>query len=69
MKVFLDTNVIASATATRGLCADLFRTVIESHDLVVPDCLIVVLKRVRVGSLQILAPRGFLGLECNGHDR
>ena len=40
MRVFLDTNVIASATATRGLCADLFRTVIEFHQLVISDHLL-----------------------------
>jgi uncharacterized protein len=46
MRVFLDTNVIASATATRGLCADVLRTVIEFHDLVVSDHLIGELRRV-----------------------
>ena len=37
MKVFLDTNVIASAVATRGLCADLFRLVLTEHELVVGE--------------------------------
>lgn len=46
MKVFLDTNVIASATATRGLCADLLRTVIEFHELVVSEHLIAELSRI-----------------------
>ncbi len=46
MKVFLDTNVVASATATRGLCADLFRTVIEFHELVISDILLDELRRV-----------------------
>lgn len=46
MKVFLDTNVIASATATRGLCADLFRTVIEFHELVISEHLLDELRRV-----------------------
>jgi len=46
MKVFLDTNVIASATATRGLCADVFRTVMGSHDLVVSNHLVKELQRV-----------------------
>lgn len=46
MKVFLDTNVIASATATRGLCADVVRTVIEFHDLVVSEPLIGEVRRV-----------------------
>lgn len=46
MKVFLDTNVIASATATRGLCSDLFRTVIEFHDLVISEHLIGEIRRI-----------------------
>ncbi len=46
MKVFLDTNVIASAMATRGLCADVFRTAIEFHDLVVSPRLIGELQRI-----------------------
>ncbi len=33
MKVFLDTNVLASAAATRGLCADVLREVFASHRL------------------------------------
>jgi len=46
MRVFLDTNVIASATATRGLCADVLRTAIERHDLVVSEPLVGELRRV-----------------------
>ena len=34
MRVFLDTNVLVSAFATRGLCADLFELVLIEHDLV-----------------------------------
>lgn len=33
MRVFLDTNVLASALATRGLCTDLFEAVLAEHDL------------------------------------
>ena len=33
MKVFADTNVLVSAVATRGLCADVLREVLASHDL------------------------------------
>jgi putative PIN family toxin of toxin-antitoxin system len=40
MKVFLDTNVIVSAVATRGLCADLFRVVLERHDLIISEQLL-----------------------------
>lgn len=31
MRVFLDTNIIVSAFATRGLCADLFREILSVH--------------------------------------
>lgn len=34
MRVLLDTNVIVSAVTTRGLCADVFRTVLSDHCLV-----------------------------------
>ena len=33
MKIFLDTNVLASAAATRGLCPDVLREIFASHDL------------------------------------
>jgi putative PIN family toxin of toxin-antitoxin system len=46
MKVFLDTNVVVSATATRGLCADVFRSVIEFHELVVSESLLAEIERV-----------------------
>lgn len=35
MKVFLDTNVLVSAVATRGLCADVLREVLAAHDLII----------------------------------
>jgi putative PIN family toxin of toxin-antitoxin system len=34
VNVFLDTNVLVSAVISRGLCRDLFRTVLEEHDAV-----------------------------------
>jgi len=37
MKVFLDTNVLASAAATRGLCADVLRQVFASHQLLISE--------------------------------
>ncbi|MFH1037557.1 MAG: putative toxin-antitoxin system toxin component, PIN family [PVC group bacterium] len=46
MRVFLDTNVLASATATRGLCADVLREVLALHELVVSPPLFNELKRV-----------------------
>jgi putative PIN family toxin of toxin-antitoxin system len=35
VRVFLDTNVLVSAFASRGLCADLLEVVLAEHDLVV----------------------------------
>lgn len=46
MKVFLDTNVLASAVATRGLCADIFREIIASHQLILSETVIEELQRV-----------------------
>jgi len=40
VRVFLDTNVIVAAFATRGLCADVFRLVLAEHELLVSVTLI-----------------------------
>jgi putative PIN family toxin of toxin-antitoxin system len=34
VKVFADTNVLVGAVATRGLCADVLREILTSHQLV-----------------------------------
>jgi putative PIN family toxin of toxin-antitoxin system len=34
LRVFLDTNVLVSAFAARGLCADLFQLVLLEHELI-----------------------------------
>jgi len=46
MRIFLDTNVLASAVATRGLCTDVLREVLARHDLIISDALLKELKRV-----------------------
>jgi putative PIN family toxin of toxin-antitoxin system len=46
MKVFLDTNVLASAAATRGLCADVLREVFASHGLFISEQVLNELKSV-----------------------
>ena len=46
MKVFLDTNVLVSAAATRGLCSDVLREVFASHDLFISEQVLSELKRV-----------------------
>lgn len=46
MRVFLDTNVLISAFATRGICTDLFRHVLTKHELLVGEIVLTELKRV-----------------------
>jgi len=46
MSVFLDTNVLVSAVATRGLCADVLREILVSHQLVISTLLIAELKNI-----------------------
>ncbi|MDR4485325.1 MAG: putative toxin-antitoxin system toxin component, PIN family [Nitrospirales bacterium] len=53
MRVFLDTNVLASAFGTRGLCADVLREVLVAHDLLVSDVLFQELERVLLQKFQI----------------
>lgn len=49
MKVFLDTNVLASALTTRGLCAELFEVVLQSHELLISDPVLQELERILPG--------------------
>ena len=46
MRVFLDTNVLASAAATRGLCADVLREVLAAHELLISGQVLAELRRV-----------------------
>ncbi|ODS32834.1 MAG: hypothetical protein SCARUB_02040 [Candidatus Scalindua rubra] len=46
MKVFLDTNVLASAIATRGICTDVLREVLTSHELIISAHLLKELRQV-----------------------
>jgi putative PIN family toxin of toxin-antitoxin system len=46
VRVFLDTNVLVSAFATRGLCADVFRHVLAEHTLVTGEVVLRELRRV-----------------------
>jgi uncharacterized protein len=46
MKVLLDTNVLASAVATRGLCADVLREVLARHELLVCPQIVSELRRI-----------------------
>ncbi len=37
MRSFLDTNVLVSALATRGLCADLYERLLTEHEIVIGE--------------------------------
>lgn len=53
MKVFLDTNVLVSGFATRGLCADVIRLVLAEHELITADVVLTELKRVLKHKIQL----------------
>ncbi len=44
--MFLDTNVVVSAFATRGLCADLFRHIVAEHELLIGEVVLDEMRRV-----------------------
>ncbi|MDE2794181.1 MAG: putative toxin-antitoxin system toxin component, PIN family [Gemmatimonadota bacterium] len=46
MRVFLDTNVLVSAFATRGICADVLRIGVAEHDLMLGETVLGELRRV-----------------------
>lgn len=53
MKVFLDTNVLVSAFAARGLCADLMRVLLVEHQILTGEVNLAELHRVlseRIGA-------------------
>ena len=53
MRVCLDTNVLVAAFATRGLCADVLRTVLAEHDLVIGEVIITELRRTLASKLKV----------------
>ena len=55
MKVFLDTNVLVSAFASRGLCADLFELVLLDHDLVLGRNVLREMSKALRGKLKVSA--------------
>ena len=46
MRVFLDTNVLVSAFATRGLSADVLRHILTEHNLITGEVVLRELRRV-----------------------
>lgn len=45
MRVFLDTNVLVAAFATRGLCADVVRLTLAAHEMIVSETVLTELGR------------------------
>jgi uncharacterized protein len=46
VRVAFDTNVLVSAVATRGLCADVFNLVLAEHQLIVGETVLSEVRRV-----------------------
>jgi putative PIN family toxin of toxin-antitoxin system len=55
VRACLDTNVLASALATRVLCADLFESVLAEHDLLTCAVVLVELERVLASKFRLPA--------------
>ncbi|OGP77636.1 MAG: putative toxin-antitoxin system toxin component, PIN family [Deltaproteobacteria bacterium RBG_16_49_23] len=53
MRIFLDTNVLVSAVATRGLSADVLRNSLIHHQLVISDSLIKELEKALCNKLGV----------------
>jgi putative PIN family toxin of toxin-antitoxin system len=45
VRVFLDTNVLASAVATRGICADVLQVALAEHEVIVSEQVLAQLSR------------------------
>lgn len=63
MKVFLDTNVLISAFAARGLCADLMRLLLAEHEVLTGEVNLTELRRVLVQRFKV--PKTQAGLVEN----
>lgn len=57
MRVFPDTNVLIAALASRGLCADLMRSLLAEHDVVIGELVLVELRRNLSVKLRMPAAR------------
>jgi uncharacterized protein len=56
VKIVLDSNVLISAFAARGLCADLFRELVASHEIIISDYILAEVYEKLVGKLRISRP-------------
>jgi uncharacterized protein len=57
LRVFLDTNVLVSAFATRGICADLLEVVLLEHDLVTGNQVLNELRKALRDKIKLPAAR------------
>ena len=57
MKVFFDTNVLVSAFASRGLCADLFELVLLEHEVVLGRNVLRELSKALRGKVKLTSAR------------
>ncbi len=55
MRVFLDTNVLVSAFTARGLCEDLFRYLVASHEVMTGEVNLQELHRILTNRFQASA--------------
>ena len=53
MRVFLDTNVLVSAFASRGICADLLRHILLEHDVITGEVVLTELKRILLKRINV----------------
>ena len=53
MRVFLDTNVLASSIATRGLCSEVLESTLHDHELLTSDAVLSELERVLLTKLRL----------------
>lgn len=53
MIVCFDTNVLVSAVATRGLCADVFNLALAEHELVIGETVLIEVRQVLLKKLRL----------------
>lgn len=56
MRVFVDTNVLVAAFATRGLGADVLRYILADHELITGEVVLTELRRVLIRRLKVPPP-------------
>ena len=56
MRIFLDTNVLASSVATRGLCSELLESVINEHELLTCEPVLQELRKVLAEKFRLPEP-------------